>query len=500
MVALVSIEEKLAEELKRKKDRSGASRKKGEQKEVYEEAAYELLDLSVDFMLLEKKVADAEEKAQKYEKKIAALKGKVQERRRKIDFLDRLLIEKSNEVHHAILKERKMAKELKQQAEAVETLRRKVKEMEESQQAATELLRERERVRFEVERSIFASCLKERDGEIEKLRQEVYYLSTIISYIRTGEDPLVPTNLSKKNSFKEHSSQFLQNLEKTLISIEGDHLTTRKRVKTLIESGFKEANSPRQGNTENLKIIQIASDSEDGVESVVGSLLRNSQLEEPVETRVAKKSNLKHSEEAVKVRPVKPSQIDSLKKELVLRFMFYGLPIDEVKELLSLSEEGSLPKRERKWRGQYASLREIREKLQAYPFDLKQEQALLLARYIVEDCTKDNVYYHEDNEVERSIAKSILRAFVGEYRLPVEEEAQSELKEVLRRAGRNLQSALTSLAPTGFISSLKFCEICESIQVDFSEDTRNYILSRLLARSADGLAHLEYGLIFTLLP
>lgn len=53
-----------------------------------------------------------------------------------------------------------------------------------------------------------------------------------------------------------------------------------------------------------------------------------------------------------------------------------------------------MSKREKKWRLQYASLREIKEKLQAYPFDLKQEEALLLSRYIVEDCTKDVVYYH----------------------------------------------------------------------------------------------------------
>jgi hypothetical protein len=60
--------------------------------------------------------------------------------------------------------------------------------------------------------------LKEKDVEIEKLKQEVYYLTTIISYIKTSEDsmrPDLPTNfskLSKKNSFKEQSSQFLQNL------------------------------------------------------------------------------------------------------------------------------------------------------------------------------------------------------------------------------------------------------------------------------------------------
>lgn len=203
------------------------------------------------------------------------------------------------------------------------------------------------------------------------------------------------------------------------------------------------------------------SDSENEGESVVGSFLRNTQLEDMVvESRVPKKSNLKHSAGAVKVRSVKPSQIDSLKKELVYRFMFYRLHIDEVKEFFNLSEEISLSKREKRWRTQYATLKEIKDKLQAYPFDLKQEQALLLSRYIVEDCTKDNVYYHEENEVERTIAKSILRAFVGEYSVPVEESAKAELRAVLGKSGKNLQSALASLAPTGFISSLKFCEIC----------------------------------------
>lgn len=39
--------------------------------------------------------------------------------------------------------------------------------------------------------------------------------------------------------------------------------------------------------------------------------------------------------------------------------------------------------------------------------------ALLFSRYIVEDYTKDTVYYHEDNEIERVVAKSVLRSFVG---------------------------------------------------------------------------------------
>ena len=57
--------------------------------------------------------------------------------------------------------------------------------------------------------------------------------------------------------------------------------------------------------------------------------------------------------------------------------------------------------------------------------------------------------------MERPIAKSILKAFLGEYLLPNEEEARREIKEVLATSGKNLNSALSSLAPTGLISSIK---------------------------------------------
>ena len=127
---------------------------------------------------------------------------------------------------------------------------------------------------------------------------------------------------------------------------------------------------------------------------------------------------------------------------------------------------------------------------------MKENEALLLSRYIVEDCTKDSVYFHEDNEIERNIAKSILRAFVGEYAIPDEEKSKAEVNSVLAKYGKNLKSALQSLAPTGLISSLKFCEICEAIQVDFSEEAKSYILSLLLSKSQTGLAELQYGRVF----
>lgn len=68
--------------------------------------------------------------------------------------------------------------------------------------------------------------------------------------------------------------------------------------------------------------------------------MRESIIEDvATESRMPKKSHLKHSEGAIKVRSVKPSQIEGFKKELVYRFMFERLEIDEAKEFLSLSKE-----------------------------------------------------------------------------------------------------------------------------------------------------------------
>jgi hypothetical protein len=64
------------------------------------------------------------------------------------------------------------------------------------------------------------------------------YLSTIISYIKTGEDPLKVEQsfnpLSKNNSQREHSEELLINIEKSLQSLDGfSSPRVRQRVKTL---------------------------------------------------------------------------------------------------------------------------------------------------------------------------------------------------------------------------------------------------------------------------
>ena len=41
-----------------------------------------------------------------------------------------------------------------------------------------------------------------------------------------------------------------------------------------------------------------------------------------------------------------------------------------------------------------------------------------MSRYVVEDEACEFVYLDEDNEIKRTIAKSIIKAFIGDYELP----------------------------------------------------------------------------------
>ncbi len=63
-------------------------------------------------------------------------------------------------------------------------------------------------------------------------------------------------------------------------------------------------------------------------------------------------------------------------------------------------------------------MREINQILRVAPFGLKEEEAVMVSRYIVEDSNNEYVYWDENNEISRNIAKSILKAFIGDYRQP----------------------------------------------------------------------------------
>ncbi len=91
-----------------------------------------------------------------------------------------------------------------------------------------------------------------------------------------------------------------------------------------------------------------------------------------------------------------------------------------MRKLFDLSE--NVQEEDREFRTQYITMREIKTVFQGAPFYLNQPEAILVSRYVVEDEACEFVYLDEDNQIKRTIAKSIIRAFIGDYELPNLEE------------------------------------------------------------------------------
>lgn len=75
-----------------------------------------------------------------------------------------------------------------------------------------------------------------------------------------------------------------------------------------------------------------------------------------------------------------------------------------------------------------------------------------MARYVVEDEVGEFVYWDEDNQIKRTIAKSIIKTLIGDYQLPHLTEVGQEWEKLKAQYLPNIQSALKIIAPKGIIA------------------------------------------------
>lgn len=140
---------------------------------------------------------------------------------------------------------------------------------------------------------------------------------------------------------------------------------------------------------------------------------------------------------------------------------------------------------------------EAKKTLMQYPFELKDEEAHILARYLVEDSSNEHVYCDENNEHKRSVVKSIIKALVGDYDI-LSGERQTQVKEecdaMLQKYQTNLLSALSTMASSGFISRRKFLELLSSLGIELSEEGKDYLVCKMLLES-ENLHRLKYMVI-----
>lgn len=142
-------------------------------------------------------------------------------------------------------------------------------------------------------------------------------------------------------------------------------------------------------------------------------------------------------------------------------------------------------------------MRQAKQTLKQSPFQLGDEDAHQLARYLIEDSQNDFVYVDPNNQLKRSIVKSIIKAFVGDYEILEGErqlKVEKECQDMLGKYQSNLLSALSTMASSGYITRRKFIELLNSLGIELSEQGKDFLVCKMLLKSSS-LDKLSYMII-----
>lgn len=107
-------------------------------------------------------------------------------------------------------------------------------------------------------------------------------------------------------------------------------------------------------------------------------------------------------------------------EDLKFRLIFKRKGFEEVLEEFQRKVQGN----------ESISLQQIREVVRESPFELDEEQALLFARFSVEDNTQSRVVFDQEQRIELEVLKSILNFLLGKYEIYDPETMEKTLQEM----------------------------------------------------------------------
>ena len=125
---------------------------------------------------------------------------------------------------------------------------------------------------------------------------------------------------------------------------------------------------------------------------------------------------------------------------------------------------------------EYIQMKTIKDILTKHPFSLNEEESVLVSRYVVEDSSNEYVYWDELNEISLNIAKSIIKAVVGQYELPDLQIMKEEWEKIKKVYMTNLMTALRMIAPKGIISLEKFTELLVGLGIQMEDHFQDWLI------------------------
>ena len=135
---------------------------------------------------------------------------------------------------------------------------------------------------------------------------------------------------------------------------------------------------------------------------------------------------------------------------------------------------------------------EAKKTLLEEPFSLEEEDAELLARYLIEDSNEDHIYRDDLNENHRGVVKSIIWNLVKDYPvISTDSQEEEECASLITKYGDNLRQTLQTMHPSGVVSKQKLMEAMVGIGIDASNEVMDLFVGKAALHSRN-LLTLQY--------
>jgi len=173
-----------------------------------------------------------------------------------------------------------------------------------------------------------------------------------------------------------------------------------------------------------------------------------------------------------KLKRVSPDDANDVGYELSLKLRIRRVPLEDVIKQLERS-------------GSRLSIHDLRNIFAQEPFKIKDENnALLLARYLVEPRDEETVVLDMNRNQDTSSIKNLLRKLVGNYTLLDEDEAKEmgeDLGEIISKYEESLQTqfAMMPESKTGYLSSDQIAQAFEELDINVDAKEFEYLIMNL---------------------
>eukprot|EP01017_Pseudomicrothorax_dubius_P044131 TRINITY_DN7431_c0_g3_i3.p1 TRINITY_DN7431_c0_g3~~TRINITY_DN7431_c0_g3_i3.p1 ORF type:complete len:234 (-),score=52.15 TRINITY_DN7431_c0_g3_i3:41-742(-) len=181
-----------------------------------------------------------------------------------------------------------------------------------------------------------------------------------------------------------------------------------------------------------------------------------------------------------KIPRVKLEDINGIVQNLTLRLRNSKVPYYKLEKVIfteQVIKRGNI------------SLREFDDLLKLDPFRMTDHDALLLARYFIEDNTQEFVILDMDKSLEYAVVKDIVKNIIGRYEILSERQEnflKASISKILRKFGKSsLRQAFRDKETNGYVTSEQMQEVFKDNGLRISHEELNYLVLRLFLYTND---------------